>query len=85
VSQYPGRLIPFAYALPNYERPVLRELEAALAGGLFQGFKVHAGECTLAEYVIDPVVKLAGRFGVPCLIDVKGDVPVAKRPGRGLP
>jgi predicted TIM-barrel fold metal-dependent hydrolase len=85
VAQYPGRLIPFAYALPNYERPVLKELEAALAGGLFQGFKVHAGECTLADYVIDPVVKLAGRFGVPCLIDVKGEVPVAKRLAATFP
>ena len=35
--------------------------------------------------MVDPVVKLAGRFGVPCLIDVKGDIPVAKRLAVSFP
>jgi predicted TIM-barrel fold metal-dependent hydrolase len=85
VSEYPDRLIPYAYALPNYERPVIQELEAALAGRLFRGFKIHASECTLAEYVIDPVLKLAGRFGAPCLIDAKGDHAVARRLAETFP
>jgi predicted TIM-barrel fold metal-dependent hydrolase len=85
VAQYPDRLIPYAYALPNYERPVIKELESALAGGLFRGIKIHAGECTLADYVIDPVLKLAGRLGVPCLIDVVGRDAVAKRLAQAFP
>jgi predicted TIM-barrel fold metal-dependent hydrolase len=85
VAEYPDRLIPYAYALPNYERPVIKELEAALAGRLFRGIKVHASECTLADYVIDPVLKLAGRFRVPCLIDAKGDHAVARRLAQAFP
>ena len=65
VKQYPDRLIPYVYALPNYERPVIQEIEAALAGRLFRGIKIHIGECTLADYVIDPVLKTAGRYGAP--------------------
>jgi hypothetical protein len=79
VGQYPDRLIRHASALPSYERPVIKELEAALAGRLFRGIKIDRGECTLAEYVIDPVLKLAGRFGVPCLIDATGNVAAARR------
>jgi predicted TIM-barrel fold metal-dependent hydrolase len=85
VARYPERLIPYAYALPNYERPVIKELEAALGGGLFRGIKIHAGECTLADYVIDPVLRLAGRLGVPCLIDVVGRDAVAKRLAQAFP
>jgi predicted TIM-barrel fold metal-dependent hydrolase len=84
-ARYPGRLIPYVYALPSYERPVIKELEAALSGGLFRGIKIHAGECTLADYVIDPVLKLAGRLGVPCLIDVVGRDAVAKRLATAFP
>jgi predicted TIM-barrel fold metal-dependent hydrolase len=85
VDRYPARLIPYVYALPNYERPVLQELESALRGRVFRGIKIHAGECTLAEYVIDPVLKLAGRMGVPCLIDVVGRDAVAERMARAFP
>jgi predicted TIM-barrel fold metal-dependent hydrolase len=85
VTEYPGRLIPYAYALPNYERPVIKELEAALSGGLFRGIKIHAGECTLPDYIIDPVLKLAGRFEVPCLIDVAGNHAAAKRLAQTFP
>jgi predicted TIM-barrel fold metal-dependent hydrolase len=85
LAQYPARLIPYAYALPSYERPVLKELEAALAGRLFRGIKIHRGECTLAEYVTDPVLKLAGRFDVPCLIDATGNDAVARRLAEAFP
>jgi predicted TIM-barrel fold metal-dependent hydrolase len=85
VAKYPDRLIPYAYALPNYERPVIKDLEAALTAGLFRGIKIHAGECTLADYVIDPVLKLAGRLGVPCLIDAVGRDAVAKRLAQAFP
>lgn len=85
VAQFPERLIPYAYALPSYERPVLKELEAALAGRLFRGIKIHRSECTLAEYVIDPVLKVAGRFGVPCLIDATGNAAAARRLAAAFP
>jgi predicted TIM-barrel fold metal-dependent hydrolase len=85
VTRYPDRLIPYAYALPHYERPVLKELEAALRGGVFRGIKVHAGECTLPDYIIDPVLQLAGRLGVPCLIDVAGNHATAKRMAQAFP
>jgi predicted TIM-barrel fold metal-dependent hydrolase len=84
-TSYPDRLIPYAYALPSYERPVLKELEAALKDKLFKGIKVHAGECTLPEYIIDPVLKLAGRFEVPCLIDVVGNHAQARRMAKAFP
>jgi hypothetical protein len=76
--QFPGRLIPYVYALPSYERPVLAELEEAIAERGFRGIKLHLGECTLAEYVSDPVMALAGRLGAPCLIDLKGQSAVAE-------
>ena len=85
VAEYPDRLIPYAYALPHYERPVIKELESALAGRLFRGIKIHAGECTLPEYIIDPVLKLAGRFDVPCLIDAAGNHAAAQRLAQTFP
>jgi predicted TIM-barrel fold metal-dependent hydrolase len=72
VEKSPDRLIPYAYALPSYERPVLKELEEAITRLSFRGIKLHVGECTLAEYVTDPVMELAGHLGVPCLIDCGG-------------
>jgi predicted TIM-barrel fold metal-dependent hydrolase len=84
-TRYPDRLIPYAYALPNYERPVLKELEGALKDKLFRGIKVHAGECKLPDYIIDPVLALAGRFQVPCLIDVAGDHAAAERMAKAFP
>jgi predicted TIM-barrel fold metal-dependent hydrolase len=71
--------------LPSYERPVLQDLEAALKGRLFRGIKVHAGECRLPDYIIDPVLKLAARYDVPCLIDVVGSVEDAKRMAQAFP
>jgi hypothetical protein len=72
VELYPDRLIPYAYALPSYERPALADLDHAVTQLGFRGIKVHAGECTLAGYVADPLMELAGQRRVPCLIDCKG-------------
>ncbi|MBT5532480.1 amidohydrolase family protein, partial [Candidatus Poribacteria bacterium] len=72
VDAYPDRLIPYVYALPNYERPVLAEIDEAISARGFKGIKIHVGECTLAEYVVNPVLRYAGEHGVPCLIDVGG-------------
>lgn len=71
-DRFPDRLIPYAYALPSYESIVLDQLEMAISEFGFRGIKIHAGECTLADYVIDPVIELAGKYGVPCLIDCLG-------------
>jgi len=85
VARFPDRLIPYAYALPSYERPVCDELEEALSTRGFRGVKIHAGECTLAEYVIDPVLGLAGRYGAPCLIDLAGNHAVAESMATRFP
>jgi len=85
VKKYPDRLIPYVYALPHYERPVIKEIEAALVGRVFRGIKIHAGECTLAEYVVDPVLRIAGRHAVPCLFDCGGNHAAAKRMAQGFP
>ena len=85
VEEYPQRLIPFVYALPSYERPVLKDIETAITKYGFRGIKVHAGECRLHEYIIDPVFRLAGVFPVPCLVDVMGNAGVARRLARTFP
>lgn len=72
VDNFPHRLIPYAYALPSYEAVVLDQIDEAISEHGFRGIKIHMGECTLAEYVIDPVMELAGKRGVPCLIDCLG-------------
>ena len=72
VDEFPERLIPYAYALPSYEEAVLDLLDEAISEFGFRGIKIHLGECTLADYVIDPVMKLAGKHDVPCLIDCLG-------------
>lgn len=85
VEKYPDRLIPYVYALPNYERPVIKEIEEALDGGPFRGIKIHAGECRLAEYIVDPVFELAAKYDVPCLVDCLGNYPVAERLAKNFP
>ncbi|MDA1313230.1 MAG: amidohydrolase family protein [Acidobacteria bacterium] len=85
VAEYPKRLIPFLYALPNYERPVLADIDDALTNRGFRGIKIHAGECRLTPYVIDPVLELAGRRDVPCLIDATGSPSVARRLAESFP
>ena len=85
VRQFPDRLTPYAYALPSYERPVYGELEQALSERGFRGIKLHAGECSLAEYVSDPVFELASRYQVPCLVDLRGDYPTAERLASAFP
>lgn len=85
VERFPDRLIPYAYALPSYERPVIEELHDALADGRFRGVKLHVGECRLREYISDPVFELAGNLGAPCLIDLGGDLATAQRLAREFP
>jgi len=85
VEEFPDRLIPYVYALPHYERPVLPEIDHAISDLGFRGIKIHGGECTLAEYAVDPVIKLAGERGVPCLIDCKGWVSPIRRLAEKFP
>lgn len=79
VEKFPDRLIPYVYALPNYKEVVLDQIERAISELGFRGIKIHAGECILAEYVIDPVIELAGELGVPCLIDCIGRYEAVER------
>lgn len=83
--RFPDRLIPYVYALPSYERPVVREIEEALAEHNFCGIKLHMGECSIGEHVATPVFHLAATYGVPCLIDFVGrlapcETAIAKHP-----
>jgi len=78
-DRFPGRLIPYAYALPHAERAIVGELEEAVREKGFRGFKLHAGECRITEYTVGPVFELAGRLGVPCLVDFCGDEGAACR------
>ena len=72
-ERFPDRLIPYAYGLPSYSGDVLGLVERAVREFGFKGIKIHAGECTLAEYVSDPIFALAGELGVPCLVDCIGN------------
>ncbi len=85
VERFPDRLIPYVYALPSYERPVIEELREAIAGLGFRGIKLHIGECRLREYIADPVFALAGELGVPCLIDLGGDLATGERIAAAFP
>ncbi|WP_437200944.1 amidohydrolase family protein [Planctomicrobium sp. SH664] len=85
VKEYPDRLIPFLYGLPSYEGPVLQQVEQAVTEQGFRGIKIHVGECSLAEYIIDPLLRLAGTFPIPCLIDVSGNSTTAARMARSFP
>jgi len=84
-EKFPEQLIPYVYALPNYERAVLKEIEEAILKFGFKGIKIHLGECTLAEYVIDPVIEIAGKYNVPCLIDYLGRDEDIKRIAKKFP
>lgn len=85
VERFPDRLIPYAYALPSYVRPVIEELRAALVDLGFRGIKLHTGECRLREYIADPVFALAGELGAPCLIDLGGDLVTGERIAASFP
>lgn len=85
VEKYPKRLIPFLYALPSYERPVLKEIEDAISQRGFCGIKMHAGECTLVEYIVDPLMRMASSFAIPCLIDFAGNASAARRLAKSFP
>lgn len=78
-ERFPDRLIPYVYALPSYEEIVINQIEDAISRLGFRGIKLHAGECTLSDYVVDPVIELAGKLGVPCLIDCMGRCDAIRR------
>ncbi|MGC8577349.1 MAG: amidohydrolase family protein [Thermoproteota archaeon] len=84
-KKFPDRLIPYVYAIPSYEKIIIKEIEAAITELGFKGIKIHAGECTLAEYVTDPVVNLAEKLGVPCLIDCMGRYSDIERIAKKFP
>jgi len=85
VERFPHRLIPYAYALPDFERPALDELRGAVMHNGFRGIKIHRGAMVLDDYVIDPVLRLASETGVPCLVDFGGDLGAAARMAAGFP
>lgn len=70
--RHPERLIPYAYGLPAYDRPVVDLIERAVSELGFRGIKMHTGESSVAEHVAGPVFELAARLDVPCLIDFGG-------------
>lgn len=78
-EKFPDRLIPYVYALPSYEEIVIEKIEDAISRLGFRGIKLHAGECTLSDYVVDPVIELAGKLDVPCLIDCMGRYDMIQR------
>lgn len=84
-EKFPERLIPYAYALPHAERSILGELEDAVLQKGFRGFKLHAGECRIADYTTGPVFEIAGGLGVPCLVDFCGDAAAAEEAAGGFP
>lgn len=83
--KFPDKLVPYVYALPSYEKPVIGEIEEAITKLGFKGIKIHVGECTIAEYVVDPVIALAERLNVPCLIDCAGRYSDIKRISKEFP
>lgn len=85
VECFPERLIPYAYALPDFERSALAELRAAVARLGFRGIKIHRGVMALHDYLIDPVLRLATETGVPCLVDFAGDLAAATRIAEQFP
>ena len=85
VSKFEDRLIPYVYALPSYERPVIKEIEKAISDLGFRGIKLHIGECTLERYVTEPVLRLAGKYDVPCLIDCAGRYRLIEEMARAFP
>jgi hypothetical protein len=85
VEAFPGRLVPYVYALPAYGKAVLPAIRRAVTELGFRGIKLHAAECRLTEYVVDPVFSLAGQLGVPCLVDFSGDLAAAKRLATAFP
>ncbi|MFW6124977.1 MAG: amidohydrolase family protein, partial [Pirellulales bacterium] len=85
VGQFPGRLIPYVYVLPDFERPVLPEIEDALAHHGARGIKIHEGRCRLNPRVIGPVLDLAAQYDAPCLIDCKGNLAAMTRLATDFP
>ena len=84
-AKFPERLIPFLYALPSYNTPVLDLMADALTNRSFRGIKIHIGECSLRPYIVDPVFELAGAHRVPCLVDFGGNLRDSTRLSEAFP
>jgi predicted TIM-barrel fold metal-dependent hydrolase len=84
-TEFPDRLIPYAYAVPHIAESALDHVERAVTDLGFRGIKVHGGEARLTEYIIDPVFEMAGKAGVPCLVDFKGELDQATRLAASFP
>ncbi len=78
-QEFPDRLIPYAYALPHIAERAIAHVERAVRELGFRGIKLHVGEVSLTDYIIDPVFELAADAGVPCLIDFGGRIDAARR------
>jgi predicted TIM-barrel fold metal-dependent hydrolase len=85
VRRFPDRLIPYVYALASYRDSALALIEEAVGQHAFKGIKVHAGEYRIAEYTTDPLFELAGKLGVPCLVDFCGNLEAAARTAGDFP
>jgi predicted TIM-barrel fold metal-dependent hydrolase len=85
VEEFPERLIPYAYAIPGFEGPVLPTIAGAVRDLGFRGIKMHAAECRMVDYVADPVFGLAGELGVPVLVDFAGDARAPERIATAFP
>jgi len=88
VQKFPERLIPFAYAIPDFSYPAVKEIERAIGELGFRGIKIHGGQTSLnsqLKFLIDPVFELAGRLDVPCLVDFVGRSENAERLATDFP
>ena len=88
IRKFPDRLIGFAYAIPDFRYSVSEEIEHAVTDLGFRGIKIHGGQTPLRPqlgFIIDPVLELAGKLDVPCLIDFIGRFEDAQRIAERFP
>ncbi|MDP6775292.1 MAG: amidohydrolase family protein [Candidatus Latescibacteria bacterium] len=84
-QRFPDRLIPYAYALPHIADSAIVHIERGVRDLGFRGIKMHVGEVSLTDYIIDPVFELAAGYGVPCLVDFGGRIDAARRILKSFP
>ncbi|KKM85808.1 hypothetical protein LCGC14_1285330 [marine sediment metagenome] len=84
MAEFPDRLIGFAYAIAGFDTNVLEDLAAAIDQGC-RGIKLHAGETSLRQWVVDPLFAFAAERNVPILVDSKGDFAAIERLAATFP
>ena len=84
-QKFPDRLIPYAYAQPHIADSAILHIERGVRDLGFRGIKMHVGEVSLTDYIIDPVFELASGYGVPCLVDFGGRMDAARRILKSFP